>query len=193
MHRNDDDPASAEGPGRLRGVLETPHLTLRPCLPEQLLALIDRPEDFERLVGLPLAEGLHGYYASADVSHDWLDALRGAAQPDPWLHGFFVVPRDTPSVIGSAGFKGPPDSDGIVEIAYGIVPGFEGRGYATEAATALVRFAFATERVRLVRAHTLPVANASSRVLTKCGFRHAGSVVDPDDGPVWRWERGPLP
>src|ERR1700758_178216 len=125
MHENDAD-------------LETPHLTLRPWSPEQLLALIDRPEDCERLVGLPLAEGLHAYYASADVSHDWLDALRAAAGPDPWRHGFFVVPRDTPSVIGSAGFKGPPDPDGMVEIAYGIVPGFEGRGYATEAAAALV-------------------------------------------------------
>jgi hypothetical protein len=28
-------------------------------------------------------------------------------------------------------------------------------------------------------------------VLAKCGFRHAGTVVDPEDGVVWRWERGP--
>ena len=174
-------------------VLATPRLTLLPCSPEHLLALIDRPEEFERLVGLPLADGLHGFYVSADVSQVWLNALRSASQPDPWRHGFFVVPRETPSVIGSAGFKGPPDSDGTVEIAYGIVPGFEGRGYATEAAAALVRFAFVSERVRVVRAHTLPVANASTRVLAKCGFRHTGTVVDPDDGPVWRWERGPLP
>lgn len=95
------------------------------------------------------------------------------------------------SVIGSAGFKGPPDSAGMAEIAYGIVPGFQGHGYATEAAAALVAFAFASRQVRLVRAHTLPEANASTRVLLKCGFRHLGTVVDPDDGPVWRWERGP--
>ena len=31
--------------------------------------------------------------------------------------------------------------------------------------------------------------NASTRVLTKCGFRHIGQVIDPEDGPVWRWER----
>jgi len=71
------------------------------------------------------------------------------------------------------------------------VPKFEGQGYATEAAAALVRFAFASGQVRLVRAHTLPVANASTRVLLKCGFHCLGTVVDPDDGPVWRWERGP--
>jgi len=173
--------------------LDTARLSLLPCTPEQLLALIDGPEDFERLVGVPAAEGLHGFYVSSDVSQDWLDMLRSSTQSDPWRHGFFVVHRDTRSVIGSAGFKGPPDSDGMVEIAYGIVPSFEGHGYATEVAAELVRFAFARGGIRLVRAHTRPVANASTRVLTKCGFHHTGSVVDPDDGPVWRWERAPLP
>jgi len=97
--------------------------------------------------------------------------------------------RDRQEVIGAAGFKGPPDSGGMVEIAYGIVPSREGRGYATEAAGALVRFAQADDRVRLVRAHTLPEANASTHVLRKCGFVQVGEVIDPDDGRVWRWER----
>jgi ribosomal-protein-alanine N-acetyltransferase len=72
---------------------------------------------------------------------------------------------------------------------YGVVPAYEGRGYATEAAGALLRFAAEDDRVRLVRAHTLPEANASTRVLRKCGFVHIGEVVDPEDGLVWRWER----
>ncbi|HEY6157699.1 MAG TPA: GNAT family N-acetyltransferase [Gemmatimonadales bacterium] len=174
-------------------MLDTARLTLLPCTPAHLLALIERPEDFERLVGLPVADGLHGFYASSDVSQDWLDMLRSSSQPDPWRHGFFVVHRDARCVIGSAGFKGPPDSAGMVEIAYGIVPSFEGQGYATEAAAELVRFALASGGIRLLRAHTLPVANASTRVLAKCGFHHTGTVVDPDDGPVWRWERAPSP
>jgi RimJ/RimL family protein N-acetyltransferase len=173
--------------------LETLHLTLLPCSPEHLLALIDQPERFEPLLGLPAADGLRGFCVSDEVSPDWLAALRSARGPDPWRHGFFVVDRESGWVVGSAGFKGPPDRTGIVEIAYGIVPSHEGRGYATEAAAALVRFAFASEQVRLVRAHTLPMSNPSTRVLQKCGFRHIGTVVDPDDGPVWRWERGLAP
>jgi RimJ/RimL family protein N-acetyltransferase len=171
--------------------LETLRLTLLPCAPEHLLALIDAPARFEQVLGLPAADGLHGFYVSDDVSPTWLAALRNSSGPDPWRHGFFVVHRESRSVIGSAGFKGPPESTGIVEVAYGIVPGFQGRGYATEAAAALVAFAFASGQVRLVRAHTRPEANASTRVLLKCGFRHVGTVVDPEDGPVWRWERGP--
>jgi len=171
--------------------LETLRLTLLPCAPEQLLMLIDQPERFEQVLGLPAADGLRGFFVSDDVSPNWLVALRNASGPDPWRHGFFVVHREGGAVIGSAGFKGPPDSTGIVEVAYGIVPSFQGCGYATEAAAALIAFAFASGRVRLVRAHTLPEANAFTRVLLKCGCRHVGQVVDPDDGPVWRWERGP--
>lgn len=162
---------------------------LLPCDPDQLLALIEQPQRFEDLTGFPAANGLREFFVSGDVSPKWLAALRGASGPDPWRHGFFVVDREQRCVIGSAGFKGPPDASGVTEIAYGIVPGSEGRGYATEAAAALVGFAFGTGAVRLVRAHTLPVANASTRVLLKCGFRHTDDVVDPEDGPVWRWER----
>lgn len=169
--------------------LETSRLILLPCAPEQLLALIEQPTRFEELTGFPAADGLREFFVSGDVSPKWLAALRSASGPDPWRHGFFVIERERRCVIGSAGFKGPPDSAGMIEIAYGIVPSSEGRGYATEAAMALVRFALGTGEVRLVRAHTLPVANASTRVLRKCGFHHTDSVVDPEDGPVWRWER----
>jgi [ribosomal protein S5]-alanine N-acetyltransferase len=183
---------AAPGRGPLPGMsVETPRLTLLPCCAEHLLALIDRPHLLEQLLGVPGAERLREFYVSDDVSPDWLAALRKARGPDPWRHGFFVVDRATRSVIGSAGFKGPPDAAGSVEIAYGIIPSFEGQGFATEAAAALVGFAFASGQVRLVRAHTLPAANPSTRVLLKCGFRHIGTVVDPEDGPVWRWERGP--
>ncbi|HEX9705677.1 MAG TPA: GNAT family N-acetyltransferase [Gemmatimonadales bacterium] len=169
--------------------LETLNLTLVPCPPEHLLVLIAQPERFEQVFGLPAADGLRGFFVSDDVSPDWLTALRQSSDADPWRHGFFVVHRESRSVIGAAGFKGPPDSTGTVEIAYGIVPSFERRGYATEAAAALVRFAVGSGQVLVIRAHTLPVSNPSTRVLLKCGFRHIGTVVDPDDGPVWRWER----
>jgi len=171
--------------------LETTSLTLVPCAAEHLVALIDEPERFEQLVGVPVEDGLRQFYVSGEVSPVWLAALRVSSGADPWRHGFFVVHREACRVIGTAGFKGPPDSSGNVEIAYGIVPSFQGRGYATEAAAALVEFALASAQVQVVRAHTLPEANASTHVLRKNGFTHIGTVVDPEDGTVWRWERGP--
>jgi len=87
------------------------------------------------------------------------------------------------------GFKGPPDAEAVVEIAYGTAEEHRGLGYATEIAAALTDFAFASGLVRVVRAHTKPDGMASARVLTKCGFRSVGDVIDPEDGLVCRWER----
>jgi RimJ/RimL family protein N-acetyltransferase len=127
----------------------------------------------------------------AEVSPDWLARVRATPAGDPWALAFRVVDRATGSTVGSCGFKGPPDPEGVVEIAYGIEPDQRGSGYATEAAAALTAFAFASGRVRLVRAHTKPDNPASERVLAKCGFGRIGEVVDPEDGLVSRWERGP--
>lgn len=169
--------------------IETLRLRLIPYSPEHLLALIEGEERFEECLGLRAGEGLREFYASEEVSPTWLAQLRTSAAADPWIHGFAVAHRESRSVIGSVGFKGPPDEGGGVEIAYGIVPVFQGRGYATDAAEAIVGFAFGSGRVSLVRAHTLPTSNASTRVLTKCGFQRTGEVMDPEDGLVWRWER----
>ena len=169
--------------------IETSRLRLLPHAPAHLLALIDGPEHYEQQSGLRPADGVRDFIVSADVSPAWLAQLRTSTTPDPWRHGYAVIHRETGRVIGTAGFTGPPDADGTAEIGYGIVPGHQGRGYATEAAAALVAFALADERVRRVRAHTLPTPNASTRVLEKCGFRHVGDVTHPEDGLVWRWER----
>lgn len=169
--------------------LETLHLSLIPCSPQHLLGLIQEPQRFAELTGFPAADGLGKFFVSGEVSPEWIRRLQESTGPDPWRHGFFVVDRETRTAIGMAAFKGPADPAGMVEIAYAIVPAYEGRGYATEAARALVEFAFASDQVRVVRAHTLPTSNASTRVLQKCGFYHAEDVVDPEDGPVWRWER----
>ena len=152
--------------------IQTENLRLVIREPEEVLTWIAAMSDADR----------------AEVSDDWLTRLRATTSPDPWTCGFAMMHRTTGAVVGSCAYKSPPSADGVVEIAYGVDPEQQGRGYATEAARALVAYAFATGGVRVVRAHTLPAPNASTRVLTKCGFEWRGEVVDPDDGLVWRWE-----
>jgi RimJ/RimL family protein N-acetyltransferase len=170
-------------------LLETPRLRLVPFSPQHWLALIEGAAAFRAVFGLPAAEGLRDLFVSGEVSPEWLAKLREATEADAWMHGFAVVHKESESVIGTIGFKGPPNEDGMVEIAYGIAPGFQKQGYATEAAAAGVEFAFGRELVRVVRAHTLPEANASTQVLKKCGFAFLGEAVEPEDGTVWRWEK----
>jgi RimJ/RimL family protein N-acetyltransferase len=169
--------------------IETAHLWLLPYAPEYQLALMESAERFEARSGLRAADGLREFIVSDEVSPTYLARLRAASATDPWDHGYALLHRESETVIGSAGFKGAPDEDGMVEIGYGIVPGFRGRGYATEAAAALVAFARESGRARLLRAHTLPTNPASMRVLEKCGFLSVGEVIDPEDGLVRRWER----
>src|SRR5947209_3518762 len=104
----------------------------------------------------------------AHVSPDWLARVRALTGADPWTLGFTVVHRASATSVGSCGYKGPPDPDGIVEISYGIDPDHRGRGYATEAAAALVSYALGDPRVRQVRTHTSPEDPASTTCLHKC-------------------------
>lgn len=152
--------------------LQTQRLDLTLPSVEQALAAIDAMSPEEK----------------SYLSKEWLELVHNAKEPDPWIHGYSMTSRDDKSAVGQCGFKGPPDSEGMVEIAYAVDPSFQGQGYATEAATALVEYAFSREDVRLVRAHTLPESNASTRVLNKCGFEKLGEVVDPEDGLIWRWQ-----
>lgn len=162
---------------------------LIPNVPQHLLALYQGAEAYQRISGYQPAIGLADFYTSDNARPEWFARLQKATAPDPWEFGFALLHPTSGTIIGAAGFVGPPGPEGAVEIAYAIVPDHQGKGYATEAAQALTTYAFASGRVSTVRAHTLPQTNASSRVLTKCGFRRVADVVDPVDGLVWRWEK----
>ncbi len=103
--------------------------------------------------------------------------------------GYFTIDPGTREVVGSCCYKGGPNDEGEVEIAYFSFPGFEGQGYATAMATKLVELAAESPAVTQLIAHNLPQKSASTRVLEKAGLTFAGEVVDPEDGAVWRWER----
>jgi RimJ/RimL family protein N-acetyltransferase len=152
--------------------LQTKNLILVLRSPDEVLAWIDSLDAATR----------------AEVSPDWLARVKASTSPDPWAHGFVMMHRDHGGTVGSCFYKGPPDLEGVVEIAYGVDPEYQGKGYATEAAQALVDHAFGSGQIRIVRAHTRLDGEASMKVLTRCGFERMGQVVDPEDGMVWRWE-----
>ena len=84
--------------------LETPHLRLVLQSTEEVLAQIEAMSPADQ----------------AEVSPNWLAQLRATSSPDPWTHGFAIVLKTSGAVIGMGMYKGPPGSDGIVEIAYGV-------------------------------------------------------------------------
>jgi ribosomal-protein-alanine N-acetyltransferase len=90
------------------------------------------------------------------------------------------------TAIGTWGFKGEPDDSGTAETGYSILPEHQRLGYAPEAVSALVNWAFSHSEVTRVIAHTFPDLRQSIRVLEKCGFTFAGAGAE--DGTV-RFER----
>jgi RimJ/RimL family protein N-acetyltransferase len=102
----------------------------------------------------------------------------------PWI-GYLAVLDGI--VVGVGGYKGPP-VNGTVEIAYGSVPEYEGKGISTETCRYLTELALAHDPTLKIVAHTLMKENASTSILQKNGFVYVGVVNDPEDGEVWEWE-----
>jgi RimJ/RimL family protein N-acetyltransferase len=137
-----------------------------------------------RLLGVSVPDDWPHYPEALALLH--VDADPAAAAPGAWGGYFFIDPAQR-ALIGNGGFHGAPNSRGEVEIGYEIAPAYRNRGFATEVARALVRFAFADARVSGIVAHTLPEENASTAVLAKLGLRFAGERTDPEVGVVWHW------
>lgn len=117
-----------------------------------------------------------------DVLDFFADTLTAHPEQAGWWGWFVVRPGAAPAervLIGGIGFKGPPTPEGTVEMGYSVLPAFEREGYATEAAGALLTWAFADTRVARVVAETLPDGIASQRVLAKLGLTLAGPGCEP--------------
>ena len=165
-------------------------IRLIPHTLEHLRALLEGPTVYEDRFGHRVADGVREFLVGPEVSEAFLQRLNSPAGDDPWRDGFGVLHLADNLVIGLCSFGGPP-VDGAVEISYGIVPEYCGRGCATKAAQMLVNRAMKSDRVQTVRAHTLPAKNASTKVLEKCGFKLLGEIQHPEDGLIWCWEFRP--
>ncbi|MDD7446059.1 MAG: GNAT family N-acetyltransferase [Clostridiales bacterium] len=114
--------------------------------------------------------------ADPELSVAYREMLDGCrANPGQWLWytAWKMLLRDG-TEIGDACFKGF-SADGRAEIGYGIGAAYWGRGYATEGAAALCRWAL-ENGARTLEAEAAPENAASMRVLEKLGFRPTGET-----------------
>ena len=117
-----------------------------------------------------------------------LQQLRRSPTDGPWLVRAAVLQPDG-VVVGHAGFHGPPDASGAVEVGYTIVPDERGKGYSHLVLSALLDEAAATHQVRLVRAAISPDNLPSLKVARAAQFKHVGEQVDEVDGLELIFER----
>lgn len=168
-------------------MLTTARLQLIPCTPTYFEAALAGPHVLAAVLGVAAEAGWPGSVEAQMALASGYQHLRQDPTLQPWWI-YLLVHRAEQRLIGLAGFKGRPDEQGTVEIGYSLLESYRGQGLATEAAQALVRFAFTHPKVRRVTALTQPARNASCRVLEKTGLRYAGPVLDPNWGEVWQWD-----
>ena len=120
------------------------------------------------------------------VDENWLWRIRlEQIRQDPasadWVaRAAVAVPEGV--VVGHGGFHGPPDADGVVEVAYSVDPAFRRRGYARAMLAALLARADADPAVTAVRASIRPDNVGSRATIAGFGFRKVGEQWDPEDG-----------
>lgn len=146
----------------------------------RLILRLPEPRDFEgyaRFVADPAAMRFLGGVQTRSEAWRSLCTVAGA-----WtIRGFSMfslVERETGLWVGRAGPWQPEGWPGC-EIAYGLLPAFQGRGYATEAVTAAIDYAVDVLGWRDVM-HTIHPDNAGSiAVAMRLGAANRGPTALP--------------
>lgn len=150
--------------------LETERLRLRMFSPGDLFELssITRDPEVMRFIG-------EGRPISAEETATNLETITNAFH----RRGFgrwAVVYKETGRLIGYCGFSASIPAAGV-EIAYMLARPFWGRGLATEAARACLRYAFEELRLPSVSAVTRPGNQRSRRVMEHLGMKFLRETV----------------
>ena len=94
-----------------------------------------------------------------------------------WL-GAAVVERESGITVGDVALCWTSERDRTAEIGFTFDPHHQGKGFATEAARAMVDWAFGTAGLHRVIGRTEARNTASSRVLEKLGMRLEAHLVE---------------
>lgn len=174
----------------------TNHLKLIAANLDHVCAELKAPECLASLLDALVEPGLPPGEYDRDAQEFFRDRLREGGLGVVGWYGWYAVRRvnpDEPSVlVGAAGYIGPPNDAGEVEVGFSMMPRWQGLGYATEICRALVENALADVRVKKVVAHASPSNLSSCRVLEKCGF-HSEDVDEETGNKSFEILRGNIP
>jgi RimJ/RimL family protein N-acetyltransferase len=127
---------------------------------------------------------LTSYLAGPDCRGVWAVRAVQVLEDPPsaaWITGIVWAP-DLRLSVGRAGYHGPPDDAGMVEVGYSIDPQFRRKGYARAALRALVDRAAREPGVTTVRASVSPTNTPSLNLVLSEGFVAVGEQEDEEDG-----------
>jgi ribosomal-protein-alanine N-acetyltransferase len=83
------------------------------------------------------------------------------------------------ALIGTLGAFATAGRPSVCEIGYSILAPYEGQGFATEGARALIDYLRVNAELSSIIAHSFPSLPASIRVMEKCGMVFDGEGEEP--------------
>ncbi len=107
------------------------------------------------------------------IAEAWIEKVRKASGAGGETV-FAIVLLDTGELAGAIGIT--PKEHDKAEIGYWIGVPYWGRGYATEAAAAVIAYGFERRGLNRIEACHFTRNPQSGRVLAKCGMRHEGTL-----------------
>lgn len=176
--------------GRILPVLHTGRLTLRPFEAQDAQAAgwnSRSPQKAHWLSDMVLKD--------AENAVGWIRWINGRMRVEADLCLLAVVPRGTDRPVGFVAYGPKEELGGETEIVYGIGDPWTGKGYATEAARALLDYGFSEGGLDVIAGIVKPENGASGRVLEKLGFQYREDrTVEYEGVPTrfryFRLERG---
>jgi RimJ/RimL family protein N-acetyltransferase len=112
--------------------------------------------------------------------------------PGGWVQ-LSVEDRESGELVGDVGLSPAEEDPGVVKIGYTLAPAFQGRGYATEAVSALISYAFDRLGASVVRAYASAENLPSIRLAERVGMRLMERFERSDGEHVWFGVRYELP
>ena len=128
------------------------------------------------------------FFVTDDAVRRWGNRLQQTQQDARTLDWIAQIVTSDHRVIGHAGFHGPPDQTGMVEVAYSVVPTYRGQGYAKSMLRDLLQRAIAEPDVHVVRATIRPDNIASLATIRPFKFVRQGEQWDEIDGLEYVFE-----
>lgn len=104
----------------------------------------------------------------------WLSHLKTTYKTKEFLELAVTLKENTQEVIGCVGLLKINPRSQHAEIGYWFEKKHWNKGYATEAVTALIKYAFETLNLKSLQARHVEANPASGRVMQKCGMTYVG-------------------